>query len=317
MDTREWITKLSDSERIVDLTIPGTHDSMTAGTPVPFTETQSWSVAQQLQRGIRFFDIRIDRAGIEYAYVLKHGIVPLGEYYTGFVKDVLLFLQSHPNEFLIVSLKNENNQTFTNADYEALSRFLPTYKCDKDLKDVTVKDVRGKVVVLNRMGVDGGYKWDNQSIQDSFELDVIYKEIVIIPYMRETTQRVYYPKPTLSNPFNFEHVEVMITPEIKERTQRAPVGMDFGKKTKQIEEHLKNAISNKKKTNFNINFCSAVNGEGKTFPLIGSGVSLNANIQNEFLLDFFTKKTQKKIGALIFLDYPNQELVNQIIGNNF
>ncbi len=55
--TQDWMGGLPDSIELRRLTIPGTHDSG-ARFGGPWTECQNTTIAQQLQSGIRFLDVR-------------------------------------------------------------------------------------------------------------------------------------------------------------------------------------------------------------------------------------------------------------------
>jgi 1-phosphatidylinositol phosphodiesterase len=58
---QNWMSYLKDSTKFSQLSIPGTHDTMTAGyggIVRPYVETQSRGLMTQLNAGVRFIDIR-------------------------------------------------------------------------------------------------------------------------------------------------------------------------------------------------------------------------------------------------------------------
>ena len=50
----DWMAHHPDSVPIGNLTIPGTHDSMTATCPQRYYKTQTLQLAEQLDIGVRF-----------------------------------------------------------------------------------------------------------------------------------------------------------------------------------------------------------------------------------------------------------------------
>ena len=60
----DWMELVPDDTALSDLAIPGTHDSATANSGQaaifqPWVETQHWTIKEQLQSGVRAFDIRL------------------------------------------------------------------------------------------------------------------------------------------------------------------------------------------------------------------------------------------------------------------
>ena len=53
-----WMSYLDNNKELKDLTIPGTHNSC-AIHGITFAVNQSWSLENQLNAGIRFFDLRL------------------------------------------------------------------------------------------------------------------------------------------------------------------------------------------------------------------------------------------------------------------
>ena len=68
----DWMSWLPDDMYLGEISIPGTHDSISRhGGPIP--ETQSLTLTQQFNAGIRFIDIRALHEGDSFAMV--HGCV--------------------------------------------------------------------------------------------------------------------------------------------------------------------------------------------------------------------------------------------------
>ena len=61
--TKGWMGKLPDTTPMNRISIPGTHDSGTRYT-LPVANTQNWTIKEQLEAGIRQFDLRV-RTGFD------------------------------------------------------------------------------------------------------------------------------------------------------------------------------------------------------------------------------------------------------------
>lgn len=114
-DSTSWMQHIKDTMPIYKLSIPATHDSG-AVLGGEFLQTQDSSIKEQLEKGIRGFDIRLqainEDLGVYHATQFQH---------ITWKKDVLpmfiSFLNNHPSEMLIVSLKCEGGNR---AEYSSL-----------------------------------------------------------------------------------------------------------------------------------------------------------------------------------------------------
>lgn len=106
----DWMGQAIDpNTSLADITIPGTHDSgaMVNGTPLPNTaNAQTMTPRQQLDSGVRFLDLRFkaDENGNLHVY---HGPIKQPQSGAEALRDVHDFLQEHPGETVVVSIKNE------------------------------------------------------------------------------------------------------------------------------------------------------------------------------------------------------------------
>ncbi|KAJ7180338.1 PLC-like phosphodiesterase [Mycena crocata] len=102
-----WMAHLDGGLYISQLSLPGTHDSA-AVTDVPFTETQTMSITEQLAAGIRFFDLRC--VLIADTLQMYHGIVSLDTTLNTILQQMYTWFLGSPtraNEGLVVSIKQE------------------------------------------------------------------------------------------------------------------------------------------------------------------------------------------------------------------
>ena len=98
----EWMKCLQDTLPLCKVSLPGTHDSGTTKGG-RMLQTQSVGISEQLQQGIRAFDIRLEKKngklGIFHSYAFQD------IYWEDDVLPTFIsFLQAHPSETLVVSL---------------------------------------------------------------------------------------------------------------------------------------------------------------------------------------------------------------------
>ena len=321
---------ISETKKVIDLFIPGTHDSATSGVDIPFVTTQSKDIMGQLNDGIRFVDIRINRVNINgtSGIVLTHGPVPLfKEFWKDAFDPVKKFLHKNPSEFVVISIKEDEltaTGRISDKDVALILRYGIFVSTKTALEELTVKDCRGKMIFLNRINKEG-YAWggDKMRLGDDYELPLMYREQVIVPGIKERTQRVCcpIPDPSWDNPFRTKTQckEVVIIPEVEERTQRVPSHVGFEWKTKKVDNFMKSKRTSGK---LNICFLSATNAEGGpegaiSMALEPNGVSRNAKIQNNWFAnhsEIFLNDGRG--GCIVPMDFPNRNVIKRIINLN-
>lgn len=156
-----WLTSIPDSKKLSELTIPGTHDSCTytlkpGELATPSTRTQRLTLEEQLNAGIRFLDIRCRH--IENAFAIHHSQVYLRLNFDDVLKVCTAFLTANQSECIVMSVKNEHTEEDVTRTYEATfdSYLQGISKGFWYLGDTipNLKDVRGKIVLLRRFGLD-------------------------------------------------------------------------------------------------------------------------------------------------------------------
>jgi 1-phosphatidylinositol phosphodiesterase len=153
--SNNWMTVLPDNSSIAALSIPGTHDSGARFEPVNGTaKCQNLTIAEQLEAGVRFLDIRCRHIG--NAFAIHHGSV----YQNLNFNDVLLacntFLSSHPGEVIVMCVKEEydasgNTRTFEQTFDTYVQQYANIWSLGATVP--TLGQVRGKIVLLRRFGV--------------------------------------------------------------------------------------------------------------------------------------------------------------------
>lgn len=146
-----WQSYISDDALIRNIATPGSHDSGCIDMPW-YASTQDLTFDEQLKRGVRYFDIRVNKS--KNGYVIYHGPVN-GVSYESVLEDIAEFTETHPTEFLILDFSH-----FKNGSEEAVfTLFDEKVKAEKIVNDteltnaefidsLTMGDVRGKCLVL-------------------------------------------------------------------------------------------------------------------------------------------------------------------------
>ncbi len=176
-----WMSEIKDDTLLSDISIPGTHDSAArivdtmTGT---WAQTQSMTISDQLNCGVRFLDLRVRyNTDVYYNVEMCHGSITIwngnGGHLTLYqvISDVKNFLKSNPTETVIVSIKeddgsNESNivSSINQIKNEDPSFWYQSYNTPK------LGDVRGKMVVSSRMSTMTGiyYGWGDQGSDGSY-----------------------------------------------------------------------------------------------------------------------------------------------------
>lgn len=144
--TVEWMTALDGSKSIADISIPGTHDTGTyklEPVNLGFSKCQNMDINQQLEFGIRYFDLRVtDDMNIE------HGGIPCYVSFDNITQTACTFLKNHPKEALIFEITGDNFHSKF-KDYRDSHPDVAPYFW---LGDTVPKldEVRGKIMIVRR-----------------------------------------------------------------------------------------------------------------------------------------------------------------------
>ncbi|MFF7705996.1 phosphatidylinositol-specific phospholipase C domain-containing protein [Pseudomonas sp. NPDC007930] len=157
MERQLWMTALPDSKHLAELSIPGTHDSAAYRNDLPglgFAQTQQWTITQQLDNGVRFFDLRA--RVIDDNLVMHHGAVYLKMSLNDVLIDLERFVIAHPGEALIVLLKEEHDRENSEMEFHQIfaEKIMPGreqyYFLEPRLP--TLGELRGKIFLIRRFG---------------------------------------------------------------------------------------------------------------------------------------------------------------------
>lgn len=167
-----WMSNLKDETPLAALSIPGTHNSPTHHAALPSVRCQAVSVKEQLNNGIRFLDIRVQPQDpnnpAAEGLILVHSAFPVSltghKYFRDLVNHVTTFLEANPSETIIMSVKREGVGRSTD---QQLSQILNHHYTQDSARWFTANripalgEVRGKIVVIRRFGLDDSLKGEN------------------------------------------------------------------------------------------------------------------------------------------------------------
>lgn len=168
-----WQEKINDNVPLGALSIPGTHNSPTCLNAPPSVRCQAVSPREQLLNGVRFFDIRVQVPepfnGGSDKLVLVHSVFPISltgnKHFRDLYNECRKFLDEHPSETLVMSLKREGPGKGTD---EQLSRILKDHYTNPQQwwtrpRVPRLGEARGKIVLVRRFNLDEPLKheWDN------------------------------------------------------------------------------------------------------------------------------------------------------------
>lgn len=295
---KDVFSSLPDDIYLSQVNITGTHDSCTAFCSMEnMARCQSMTIKQQLDAGVRLFDLRLaKRRG---RYFLVHSLATCfydeGKKRELFVEDVLdqlsRFLCENPREVLVVSIKQDRG-IMSPFFFEGLYKevILPC----KDMwylenNNPRLSCCRGKMVLMRRCKLCKGFEkkymtgldfsfWPDQSGKRKLKA-----ESFALAY---TEKR----KPTLT-----AHIQdrYSLEPETKWHSCARPF--------------LDACVTDEK--NISISFVST------SFRYKGKTISETAERLNSFFTEYELNK-EKAQGWMLF-DFPSSELIDKIIESNY
>jgi len=160
-----WLTALPDNVYVRSLSIPGTHDSATGdGSLSIIGKTQELSLGQQWDCGVRVFDLRptVKKDGDSHVLHIYHGMLSTKTSFTDAITLLRDKLKANPGEFAIVLMRHESDAN-SSVQYmwpQLMGEFLGSAEWADCLvefkKDMTLGEVRGKLLVMSRDEYEGG-----------------------------------------------------------------------------------------------------------------------------------------------------------------
>jgi 1-phosphatidylinositol phosphodiesterase len=171
---------VADGVTIAEINIPGTHDSgADYGCPTAFysayAKAQNDDIRAQLDKGIRYLDIRLRRAGSQFT--IHHGQCYQQKNFGGVLAQVAAFLAANPTEFVLMRVKEEHSAMDNSDNFSVIfQRYQDQYPgiwyAATPTSVPKVGDVRGKIVILDDAGLGKGIAYSGPlvSTQDEYFL---------------------------------------------------------------------------------------------------------------------------------------------------
>ena len=287
---------LQDSLNIAQINLPGTHDSCAYRVQFPMlSKCQNTTITEQLNSGIRFLDIRVEKEGNKLKLV--HDIADCKNaqkkseklYLDSVINDCRKFLTENPTETILLSYKRDDGAN----QEETFDTFFENYLENdsvwyRENRIPILKEVRGKIVLLNRDNIDKSnekYTDLNSGINLSTWV-----------YQKENVERIYEVAELLNRDGTITGKTFTVqdlyglTPQKKWNLAILP----FIKKPPETNDVLITFFS-----------CGSIFYNPKR----------SAKYINKKLSDVTLKKA-KKYGWII-LDYPTENFTKEIINSNF
>ena len=264
IDNSTWMANIKDDVLINEIVMPGSHD---AGSykMVWLGETQQFAIDEQLQMGVRYFDIRVNKK--EDKYVIFHSIIN-GVEFLPILESIKNFIINNPTEVLLLDF-----QHFEGNSQNDVYNFITEYLYNNNLlvenntelsnlefiSNLKLKDARGKCIIFwgDRSMDLSNYIFlrnnddcshENMSLNSYYISDYHYKDIA---YLVENG----YPK-------YFDNIQNKIAKESKGifvlQAQLTDGNLIFGPYSKEkinnkkISEVIKNFKSDEKLTYLNV-----------------------------------------------------------------
>ncbi|WP_185654148.1 phosphatidylinositol-specific phospholipase C [Elizabethkingia meningoseptica] len=173
-----WMSGLQDQISLAKISVPGTHDSG-ATIEIPSNsgtaKTQNLSISEQLNIGVRFLDIRCRH--IDNAFTIHHGPIYQKINFDDVLNACYAFLESHPAETIIMSVKEEHTPSNVSRSFEkTFDSYVQKNPSKWDLGNTipTLGEVRGKIKLLRRFPADDkpkGIEATSWSDNTTFEIN--------------------------------------------------------------------------------------------------------------------------------------------------
>ncbi|MBQ7005206.1 MAG: hypothetical protein IJN68_02095 [Clostridia bacterium] len=285
---------LPDKAYLSGINLPGTHDSCTAYCTMPnMSRCQSMTVKEQLNAGVRLFDIRLGRKSEEF--FLVHSLATCfsdaenrNVLYFDEVLDIFrAFLKENPEEILVISVKQDRGIMSRGFFPKFYSKYIKGNESEWYLKNEnpTLAECRGKMVLMRRCKVWKGFLRSKEAGLDFSE------------WKDQDGKKKTKPLPVILNE------ETVAT--VQDR-YGLPAEMKWKECIYPFFEKSSESIGEK---GFAVSFLSTAHRQaGKT--IFESAEKVNA----EFLK--YELKKDAPSGWMLF-DFPSEELLDKVRESNF
>ena len=288
-----YMSQISDDTYLSQINIVGTHDS--CANNVEYTSIarcQNMSVINQLEKGIRLFDIRLSYSNGRYPLVhyLADCYVYRGSKYKLYFEYIFSilkrFLEKHPEETILLSVKKDRGILRDTFAKYFIDRFIKDNEESWFLENriPKLKEVRGKIVLLRRFYCPERYLKRNNLTSLGIDLSVWENQKTKEPFPFSQTNINESDSAIIQDSYNIEMHDKWYT---------------------EIEPFLD--ISYPTKNKIFLNWLNT-SGGGKT-------PKENSNFINSKLENLL--RTKSNIKGWFFIDFPTEKIIDCIIKSNF
>ena len=149
----DWMKNIPNETRISQMTIPGTHDSLSLF-GICCARTQVWSLSEQMRAGLRYFDIRL--RNIDDTLRAYHGFIDQRLTFDTILSIALNFLDEYPSESIIMEIISEyETKNCTKSMREMYEDYIKNFRhriFEYRNDDVTLGQIRGKILAIKVFG---------------------------------------------------------------------------------------------------------------------------------------------------------------------
>ncbi len=156
--SNNWMSAIQDGSPISEISIPGTHDSCARFEKnLIHTQCQWFSITQQLNRGIRFLDIRCkfkadDEKGCTQGiyFPIHHATTFQHIFFEEVQAQCIAFLTENPSEFILMNVQMEyegDGNDFREKFLELTAPYQTVYWYMKDTIPA-INECRGRIVLI-------------------------------------------------------------------------------------------------------------------------------------------------------------------------
>uniref|UniRef100_A0A4W6CGC8 Si:dkey-266f7.9 n=1 Tax=Lates calcarifer TaxID=8187 RepID=A0A4W6CGC8_LATCA len=179
-----WMATIPDDQPLSEVTMPGTHNTMALYGGV-YAECQTWSLASQLQAGVRFLDVRLRH--VKGNLTIHHGVSYQRAHFGHVLEGVTDFLREYPSEAVLMRVKEEFSETYDiyGAVVDYINRYAHWDLLWHSRLVPTMGEARGKLIILQDFsGPDLGMRYGSMDIADNWRVPTLL-------HVEEKWQSVY------------------------------------------------------------------------------------------------------------------------------
>ncbi|NLA72573.1 MAG: phosphatidylinositol-specific phospholipase C domain-containing protein [Clostridiales bacterium] len=172
MDTKAWMKHIDEAAPLSFINIPGTHNSTTQYIPLRyFSRCQNISVAQQLELGVRYLDLRVEHS--KGKLKLVHSIIDCKKSAFSFEKlwlddiidDCSRFIKENPSETIIMNFQIDDGKEHLLASDVLFERYVFSNKSlwFTENKNPCLKECRGKLILARRTPISDKFPFNDMN----------------------------------------------------------------------------------------------------------------------------------------------------------